>query len=85
MASNSVKTNKYGTGYTVHIDSHLPAGKFNNTTDVVILICLDDFSKENGSTKIWPRSHLSGIRAQNKKLNQQKLKNFKHIKAKKDQ
>ena len=49
----------------------------------MILICLDDFSKENGSTKIWPRSHLSGIRAQNIKLNQQKLKNFKHIKAKK--
>ena len=83
MASNSVKTNKYGTGYTVHIDSHLPAEKFNNTTDVVILICLDDFSKENGSTKIWPRSHLSGIRAQNIKLNQKKLKKIKNIKAKK--
>ena len=51
MASNSVKQTNMVQD-TQFILTHLPAEKFNNTTDVVILICLDDFSKENGSTKI---------------------------------
>ena len=65
MASNSVKQTNMVQDTQFQLTLIYPQEKFNNTTDVVILICLDDFSKENGSTKIWPRSHLSGIRAQN--------------------
>ena len=36
------------------------------------MICLDEFKKENGATKIWPKSHLSGIRIHHDK---KKLKN----------
>lgn len=32
-----------------------------------MLFCLNNFTRENGATKIWPRSHKSGIRIQNSK------------------
>lgn len=82
MASNSVKIKKKKKNL-VHIDSHLPIKEFHSTTDVVVLICLDNFFQENGSTKVWPGSHLSGLRAQNVKISKNKLKKFKHINAQK--
>ncbi len=60
MASNSINTKKQYS--KIHIDAHLPTKEFKNTTDMVVFFCLNDFTKENGCTKIWPKSHLSGIR-----------------------
>lgn len=66
QASGSVSVNsKYNT--LVHIDSHLPCSKVEDTTDIVVCYCLNDFKKENGATKIWPKSHLTSIRIQNDK------------------
>ena len=80
-ASLNVKDN-YKT--LVHIDSHLPCSIANNTTDIVVCYCLNNFNKENGATKIWPKSHLSGIRIQNDKNYSKKIKkNFEYVEAKK--
>ena len=57
----------------MHIDSHLPTADPKLTTDMVAMICLDEFKKENGATKIWPKSHLSGVRIHHDK---KKLKNY---------
>ena len=66
VASNSINVkNNYSA--LVHIDSHLASNINRNTLDVVVLFCLEDFTKENGATKIWPGSHLSGVRIQNSK------------------
>ena len=73
MASNSVSVKKKYKRI-VHIDSHLPTTNPNLTTDAVAMICLDDFTKNNGATKIWPNSHLSGIRIHHDKA---KFKKFK--------
>jgi len=68
----------------VHIDSHLPCKFIENTSDVVICYCLNDFTKENGATKIWPKSHLSTTRIQNNKNYKKEIKkNFVHGDAKK--
>ena len=66
MASNSVNV-KSNYKSLVHIDSHLANKTFSNTSDVIVLYCLDNFTIDNGATKIWPGSHLSGIRIQNDK------------------
>ncbi len=73
MASNSLNV-KNNYKRIVHIDSHLPTQDPKLTTDAVAMICLDDFKKENGATKIWPKSHLSGIKIHHEK---NKLKNNK--------
>ncbi len=80
MASNSIKKTKNYKAL-VHIDSHLATSQFDNTSDVVVLFCLDNFTKENGCTKIWPGTHLSGIRIQNQKKKKVKKK-FKYVEAK---
>ena len=80
MASNSIKKIKDYRAL-VHIDSHLATSQINNTSDVVVLFCLNDFTKENGCTKIWPGSHLTGIRIQNEK--KKISKKFKYVEAKK--
>ncbi|NMN67102.1 Protein involved in biosynthesis of mitomycin antibiotics/polyketide fumonisin [Candidatus Pelagibacter ubique] len=68
----------------VHIDSHLPCKFPENTSDVVICYCLNDFTKENGATKIWPKSHLSTTKIQNnKKYKKEIKKKFVHGEAKK--
>jgi ectoine hydroxylase-related dioxygenase (phytanoyl-CoA dioxygenase family) len=83
MASNSVNVKDTYSGL-VHIDSHLPCNKNSNTTDVVVLFCLDDFTKNNGATKIWPGSHLSGVRIQNAKNYKNLIKKRnKYVEAKK--
>ena len=44
-----------------HVDSHIVSPKKNHILDVVACICLDDFTEKNGATKIWPKSHKSGV------------------------
>ena len=81
MASNSIKEiENYKS--LAHIDSHLATTQTINTSDIVVLFCLDNFTKENGCTKIWPGSHLTGIRIQNEKQNLIKKKKFKYVEAK---
>lgn len=77
VASNSVNVKNHYSAL-VHIDAHLASNINNNTSDVVVLFCLDDFTKENGATKIWPGSHLSGVRIQNSK-NYKKLIKKKNV------
>ncbi len=68
----------------VHIDSHLANKSNSQTSDVVVCYCLNKFSKENGATKIWPKSHLSGIRIQNDKNYKKKIKKkYKYVEAEK--
>ena len=76
MASNSINvSNQYKS--MAHIDGHLPVKDVNLTTDLVAIICLDNFTKKNGATKIWPKSHLSGIHI-HKNGNEKFLKNKKY-------
>ena len=83
MASNSISVQKKYKSL-VHIDSHLPSEDNKNTSDVVVMYCFNDFSKENGATKIWPGSHLSGVRIQNEKKYLKSKKNkFKYATASK--
>jgi ectoine hydroxylase-related dioxygenase (phytanoyl-CoA dioxygenase family) len=66
----------------VHIDSHLPCKYFDNTSDIVVCLCLNDFTRENGAIKIWPKSHLSNIRIQNHREYVKKIKKkFVHCEA----
>lgn len=58
----------------VHIDSHLPSKYSENTSDIVVCLCLNDFTRENGAIKIWPKSHLSNIRIQNDREYIKKIK-----------
>ena len=83
LASNSVNVQNAYSGL-VHIDSHLSCNINSNTSDIVVLFCLEDFTKNNGATKIWPGSHLSGIRIQNS-VDYKKLikKKYKYAEAKK--
>ena len=84
MASNSVLLNRKRYKALIHMNSHLPNLDIKNSTDIVVMYCFNDFSKENGATKIWPKSHLSGVRVQNeKKYLKNKINNFKYAKAKK--
>ena len=48
-------------GNGIHIDSRIPINDFASTFQIVALLCLDDFTPTNGSTKIWPGSHKSGV------------------------
>ncbi|MDC3104600.1 phytanoyl-CoA dioxygenase family protein [Candidatus Pelagibacter bacterium] len=66
----------------IHMDGHLPMKEFSNTTDLIIIICLNDFNKRNGSTRVWPKSHMSGKRINHLKTNKKIEKNFKTINAK---
>lgn len=79
MASNSYNV-KENFDRKVHIDSQLPVNSLKLTTDVVVMICLDDFEISNGATKVWPGSHKSGrkIHHEKQKIND---KNFKHLLA----
>ena len=58
MASNSQKVKNFTR--KIHIDQQVPTP--GSPLDVVVLICLDDFKLSNGATKVWPRSHKSGVR-----------------------
>ena len=83
MASNSINVNKHHSSL-VHIDSHLPSKNIELTSDVVVMYCFDDFKKQNGATKVWPKSHLSGVRIQDDKDYKKKIrKKYKYVEAKK--
>lgn len=55
---NASKSGKKG-GKRVHIDSRIPITNFQNTFQVAVLLCLDDFTEKNGGTIVWPFSHKS--------------------------
>jgi ectoine hydroxylase-related dioxygenase (phytanoyl-CoA dioxygenase family) len=80
MATNSINI-KQEHNRIVHIDSHIPVTNPLHTLDLVVVVCLNNFNKFNGSTIVWPKSHLSGIKIQ-KQINVNKKK-FKIINAKK--
>jgi ectoine hydroxylase-related dioxygenase (phytanoyl-CoA dioxygenase family) len=63
-ASRSVKLGEedYGDAWRAHIDTRMPAPDFGHTESIVATICLDDFTIENGATRIWPYTHFSGMR-----------------------
>ena len=44
----------------VHIDSRIPISKFENTIQMLAMICVQDFTTQNGATRVWPFSHLTG-------------------------
>ncbi len=46
----------------VHIDSRLAAKGIEHTLSLGIAFCIDDFTIENGATKVWPFSHLVGLK-----------------------
>ena len=75
MASNSVNVKKKYHRIT-HIDSHIPVTNPKHSLDLVVMVCLNDFDKFNGSTIVWPKSHKSGIKIQkNNQVNLYKKKN----------
>lgn len=78
MASNSINVKKKYKRIP-HINSHVAIKDINSTTDIVGMICLDDFKKSNGATKIWPKSHLTGIKIQKIKKKLKILKKTKQI------
>lgn len=55
---NASKSGKKG-GKRIHIDSRIPITNFQNTFQVAVLLCLDDFTEKNGGTIVWPFSHKS--------------------------
>lgn len=57
-----VNENDFGDAWRAHIDTRMPAPDFGHTESVIAAICIDDFTVENGATRIWPYSHLSGMR-----------------------
>ncbi len=63
-ASRSVKVddetwNANADAHRAHIDHRMPTPDFENTESICAIICLDDFSEENGALKIWPFTHLA--------------------------
>jgi hypothetical protein len=48
-------------GHNVHIDARIPVARFEDTFQVLVMICIDDFTEANGSTYVWPGSHTSGV------------------------
>ena len=47
-------------GNRIHQDIHIPITDFAHTFSMAVLLCLDDFTLENGATQVWPFSHKSG-------------------------
>ena len=45
----------------IHIDSRQPCADVRNTSQVVAMYCIDEFTKDNGATVVVPMSHHSGI------------------------
>ncbi len=56
---NASRSVSKGGGQRAHIDSRVPVADFRNTLQIVAMLCLDDFTPENGTTCIWPNSHTS--------------------------
>ena len=61
-ASNSYRRDpRYRHPPKVHVDSHIAIKEVSQTTHVLVMICLDDFTAGNGGTRVWPGSHKSGV------------------------
>lgn len=71
-ASRAVKSNDHK--YRIHMDSRLPVSDFSNTTHIVALICIDDFTSTNGALVVIENSHRSNANPRNKKISNTKLK-----------
>jgi len=48
-------------GSPPHIDSRIAGVGMSHTTSLFAAFCITDFTVENGATKIWPFSHMSGL------------------------
>ena len=48
-------------GNRIHIDARMPTKDKNQVLQMTALVCLDDFKKENGAIRFWPKTHDSGI------------------------
>ena len=46
---------------TIHVDSPLAVRDISQTTHIGVMICVDDFTADNGGTRVWPGSHKSGV------------------------
>jgi ectoine hydroxylase-related dioxygenase (phytanoyl-CoA dioxygenase family) len=44
-----------------HIDARVPTRDFEHTIQMVAMVCITDFTLQNGSTLLWPLSHRSGL------------------------
>ncbi len=66
-AGRSVRVPEHS-GHNVHIDARVPVAKFEDTFQVLAMICIDDFTEANGATYVWPGSHTSGINPKTLKL-----------------
>lgn len=49
-------------GKRPHIDGRIPYRRLADETHISAMICLDDFTLENGAMNLWPGSHLHGQR-----------------------
>ncbi|MBL77067.1 MAG: hypothetical protein CL763_09130 [Chloroflexi bacterium] len=61
-------------GKRTHIDSRIPISEFSNTIQIVATLCIDEFTKDNGGTIVYPMSHVS-----NRDPRNVKNKKFKKI------
>jgi len=53
---NASLSGKHG-GDRTHIDSRIPITNFHSTFQVAVMLCIDDFTSQNGGTIVWPFSH----------------------------
>ena len=70
-ASKSLKSSEKE--YRIHIDSRKPNPNFSNTYQMVAIICLNEFTANNGSTVVVPGSHKSGHDPRNKRFSDDDL------------
>lgn len=65
QSMNASRANPIGDKFhdlRAHIDSRLPVKELSNTLALGVAYCIDDFTVDNGATRVWPFSHLSGKR-----------------------
>jgi len=65
MNASLSKPLKKEMGLRPHIDSRITVSNIKNTLSLGVCYCVDNFTKKNGCTKIWPFSHLSNQRPEN--------------------
>jgi ectoine hydroxylase-related dioxygenase (phytanoyl-CoA dioxygenase family) len=60
--SNKFEPGTNADAIKAHIDTRMPAPDFGHTESAIAMICVDDFTVENGAVRVWPYSHLTGMR-----------------------
>lgn len=50
-----------GEAKNLHIDSRVPMRDFQHTFQMIAMMCITDFTVNNGSTYLWPLSHKTGV------------------------